>query len=280
MVGMIQALTDTSRAGLLAAIEADIVATRLSNTDVPVEGHVDPDAAWGIAPDPGARRVVVVRAAFAESAADRRIGEILDAADARGAEAMWWLARHHRPADLADRLLRHGFERISETAAMALDLAALPATFDTPPGLAIEPVTDLDAARAFVSVIMSDRADAAPRLHGGAAGLRIRHIHERLAEDPFPMRFVGWLDGEPVATSRLSIVGGAAGLYGVVTVPSARGRGFGRALTLTALDAGRRLGLRIATLQATELGLPIYRRLGFEELFRYELLVRPGRGQD
>jgi hypothetical protein len=46
-------------------------------------------------------------------------------------------------------------------------------------------------------------------------------------------------------------------------------------MTLAALDAGKRLGLRIATLQATELGLPIYRRIGFEELFRYELLVRP-----
>ena len=277
MAVMTTPLTDTSPAGLLAAIEADIVATRLTNTDVPVEPRLDPDAAWGIAPDPGARRGVVVRTHFTDAGADRRIGEILDEMAARQSAAMWWVAPHHRPADLADRLLRHGFERVGETAAMALDLDALPGAGEVPAGLTIQPVGDLESARAFVTVIMTDRADGAPRLSDVATDLRTRHIHERMAQDPAPMRFVGWLEGEPVATSRLSIVGGVAGLYGVVTVPRARGRGFGRAMTLAALDAGRRLGMRIATLQATELGLPIYRRLGFEELFRYELLIRPVR---
>jgi predicted acetyltransferase len=71
------------------------------------------------------------------------------------------------------------------------------------------------------------------------------------------------------------MAGGAAGLYTVVTMPEARGLGIGRAMTLTALLAGREAGMLIGALQATEMGRRIYARLGFEELFRYKLLTRP-----
>jgi len=273
-------LTDTSPAGLRAAIEADIVATRLTNADVPIEAHRDPDAAWGIARDPEALRSVVVSVAFTTDTADRRIGEILADIDAARTATVWWHAPHHRPDDLPGRLERFGFEAVADTAAMALDLVALPATFELPAGLVIEPVRNEADARDFVTVIMTERPEGAPPSQSGAAGLRIRHITSRLALDRAPMRFVGRADGVAVATSRLSVVGGAAGLYGVVTRPDARGRGYGRAMTLAALDAGRRLGLRVATLQATDMGLPIYRRLGFEEMFRYTLLVRSAQGDD
>ena len=269
-------LTDTSRDGLLAAIEADIVATRLTNVDVPVEPHVDPDVAWAIARDAGARRTVVVRAAFDEGSADRRIADILAVADSGGTSAGWWLAPHHRPADLRERLIRFGFVDEGTNAAMTLDLATLPAVLaPPPPGLAIAPVSDLDGVRAFVAVHMADRPEGTGSVRPGAGDLRMRHIAGKLGDGHSGVRLVGMVDGVPVATSRLSTSGGVAGLYGIVTIPHARGQGYGRAMTLAALDAGRRLGLRIAALQATDLGYPVYRRIGFEEQFRYTLLVRP-----
>ena len=269
-------LTDTSANGLLAAIEADIVATRLTNVDVPVEPHVDPDAAWAIARDPGSRRTVVVRTAFDEAAADRRIADILAVADSGGTSVLWWVAPHHRPSDLGGRLGRFGFGEEGATAAMTLDLATLPSALEPPPSeLSITPVSDVDGVRSFVAVHMADRPEGTGSVRSGAAELRIRHITNELENGASGVRLVGRVDGMPVATSRLSASGGVAGLYGIVTIPDARGRGYGRAMTLAALDAGRRLGLRIATLQASDLGYPIYRRIGFDEQFRYALLVRP-----
>jgi GNAT superfamily N-acetyltransferase len=76
--------------------------------------------------------------------------------------------------------------------------------------------------------------------------------------------FVGRVGADAVTTSLGFIGGGAVGIYGVGTVPDARGRGYGSAVTLAAMDWGRENGADLAILHATELGEPVYRRLGFE----------------
>jgi predicted acetyltransferase len=51
----------------------------------------------------------------------------------------------------------------------------------------------------------------------------------------------------------------------VATLPAARGSGLATALMRQLLWDARRRGQRTATLQATRLGAPIYRRIGFED---------------
>jgi predicted GNAT family acetyltransferase len=86
-----------------------------------------------------------------------------------------------------------------------------------------------------------------------------------------PTRWIGRADGRPVATARLHAGAGVAGIYTVVTVESARRRGYGAAMTRRAMLAGRDAGLRIATLQASDSGRGIYERIGFRELCRFRL---------
>ena len=271
-------LTDVSPAGLRAAIEADIVASRLYGGDLPVEPHEDADAAWMVAPPGDAWRSAVVRAAFGPESADGRIREILAATDARGTWTVWWLAPHHRPADLAERLLTHGFRAVHEVAAMAVDLAALPGRGRLPDGVSITRVTDDSGVRAYLDVIMTEGPPGAPPPGHAAIELRRRYIAATLKRGSAQVRRVAWVDGRPVATSRLSVAGGAAGLYGVMTLPAFRGRGIGRAMTLEALLAARDAGLRVGALQATDMGYRLYRTLGYEELFRYTLFARRPHG--
>ena len=76
--------------------------------------------------------------------------------------------------------------------------------------------------------------------------------------------FVGYLNNEPVATNLLFNGGGVASVYGIATVPSARGKGIGAAITLKPLLESRdQEGYKYAVLFSTEMGIPVYKRIGF-----------------
>jgi ribosomal protein S18 acetylase RimI-like enzyme len=75
-------------------------------------------------------------------------------------------------------------------------------------------------------------------------------------------------DGVPRATSGCEVFGEFARIFFVNTEPSWRGRGIGGAMTLAALRAAARAGARLATLEATDAGASLYRRLGFESAGR------------
>ena len=85
-------------------------------------------------------------------------------------------------------------------------------------------------------------------------------------------RVVGWAALSP--TSGRECYAGVVE-HSVYVQRGQRGRGIGRAMTLRALHAGREAGMHIGTLQATAMGIRIYARLGFQELFRYRMMVRP-----
>jgi ribosomal protein S18 acetylase RimI-like enzyme len=274
--GLPTPLTDVSDRGLAAAIEADLVATRVLAPEVPVEVHDDADATWGVAHDEDPYRSIVASARFAAADADRRIAEILGTYAARGTGCMWWAAPFHTPLDLGARLARAGLQLEGRAPAMAMDLADLPRDEPLPEGLEIVGVTDAQLLEEFIRVHTTDPNPDDELVAPSSSmvdAIRL-HLPSKLARERMPLRLVGRIDGQAVATARLSIGGGTAGLYTVLTLPGFRGRGIGRAMTLAALRTGQKLGYRIATLQSTEEGHRVYRRVGFRDVFAYEVYQR------
>jgi GNAT superfamily N-acetyltransferase len=268
-------LTDPSLDGLHAGFRADLVATRLYNMDVPLIAHEEPDVAWALPGGPSDTRGVVVWASFEPGAAEQRLDTLMRAFDARGTSVTWWHVPFQQPEDLLERLGRRGFALRDDTAGMAMDLADLPDAVPAPDGVDVVEVNVADAIARYVDVIVRSMAIDHPSVPADAAIVRADYIGSRLGEDPLSRRFVALLDGEPVATSRLSMAGGVAGLYTMVTLPHAQRRGIGLAMAHRALLAGRDAGMRLGALQATAMGYPIYRKLGFVEILRCHMLVRP-----
>lgn len=91
-----------------------------------------------------------------------------------------------------------------------------------------------------------------------------------------PLRlWVGYAGGRPVSCAAALVDRAAIGVFAVATVPEARGRGYGAALTEIAATCAPALP---AWLAASDLGRPVYARLGFVEVARYALWVK-GRGR-
>ncbi len=96
-----------------------------------------------------------------------------------------------------------------------------------------------------------------------------------LLEDPGAAAFLALLDEEPVAIAMTIVSHGVAGVYWVGTLERARGAGLGRAVTAAATNAGFELGGKVASLQASHMGRPIYEAMGYETIHDYRLLLSP-----
>jgi hypothetical protein len=130
-----------------------------------------------------------------------------------------------------------------------------------PPGLRIEAVRTEESLRAFEDAIV--RGFPMPELEAQGPGAAF--TAEMLTDDR--QRFwVGWEGDRPVAAAATFVEAGINDVTLVATVPEARRRGYGAALTWCATLADPSLP---ALLLATEEGRPVYERMGYISLFRF-----------
>ena len=219
----------------------------------------------------------VWRTRLSSDEVEEAIDETLAWFKARNASFLfWWTGPGTTPADLGERLMARGLlsmegqmeelaHGIRQTAAgapgMVADLHQMNEAVltQTPPGFIIEEVQTeaalLDFKRVFVdSYEIPDWAGQA----WVDATLKVG-----LGQTPWRM-YVGYLNGEAVATNMLFNGGGVASVYAVATLPSARGKGIGAAITLKPLLKAREMGYRYAVLFSTEMGVRVYERIGFK----------------
>jgi hypothetical protein len=81
--------------------------------------------------------------------------------------------------------------------------------------------------------------------------------------------YVGYADGAPVVSGLGWRTGRTVGVYSIATIASARRRGYGAAMTARVVADGVVAGCDVAALQASQMGRPIYERLGFRTVVRY-----------
>ena len=202
---------------------------------------------------------------FTGEEADEEIAETAEWFRAEGAPfAFWWVDRNATPADLGERLVRPGWahwELDAPGMAAPLDGLRYELTERVPAGYVQDRVVDAPGLVAFEEVFREGFGVPA------WAGRAWVEATLELGVDRAPWQFyVGRLDERPVATTIAFNGGGVASVFGVATVPDARGRGIGAAITLLAYDEARRLGYRHGVLFATELGAPVYERIGFRDV--------------
>lgn len=258
---MADILKDHSSPALVAAIKANLFEWYRYLGRSPEAGFRDsPEVTWLLTGFPDAFVNAILRTRAEMDNVDQIIEETLAHFRARDVTTFsWWTEPDAQPADLGEHLMAHGLVYTDGPPGMAADLLELNEDLPEPAGLTIERVEDIETLKkwAYASII----GFGLPETHVDAwfelfAGLGF----------DLPLRnYVGILDGEPVSTTELFLAEGVAGIYVVTTVPEARRRGIGAALTLAALREARAIGYRIGILHSSSMGLGVYRRLGFEE---------------
>jgi GNAT superfamily N-acetyltransferase len=176
----------------------------------------------------------------------------------------WWTGPQSAPDDLDDLLDAAGLRPAGRNwPGMAMALADIDEEQAAPEGVTIERArseTELEqwgqifwAAHDLPPWSADSWLEAARRL--------------RFRELPWD-HWVATIDGEPAGIGISHTGGGVVGLYGIGTLPSARRRGVGSALTLVPMLAARSEGLGAGILHATPDGERLYPRLGFREYCR------------
>ena len=202
----------------------------------------------------------VVRANLEPETTDEAIATSIAAFRRHDVPGSWHVGPAMRPSDLGERLIRHGFNYAGDDIGMAVALDRFPESVAAPSGLVIERVQTEPDLNVWVETLGQAFGE------GETEARWVGEMYRRIGlEADRPWRhYIGWLEGAPVATSSLFLGAGAAGIYFVLTLPQARRQGIGAALTLAPLQEARELGYQVGVLGSSEMGFPVYRRLGFE----------------
>ncbi|MFN8420259.1 MAG: GNAT family N-acetyltransferase [Anaerolineae bacterium] len=255
-------LTDFSAAALAAALDSNAQAffAALAATPDAIHDHTQRYHRWI---NPGILSPMfngVIGVNLAASAVDDFIQETKEYFKSnRVPLSFWWVTPGSQPADLGSRFAAHGMIPYEVAApGMAVDLNHLAVELPTPDGFQIATVNDEESlqvwARTFVETF------EAPEF----AGQAWVQASQRIGLDRLPWRlYIGWLADKPVGISLSFCGGGAASLWALGVKPTMRRSGIGAALTIRPMLDAARLGYRIGVLFATELGVPLYERLGY-----------------
>ena len=205
------------------------------------------------------------------------IHETIDWFKSRGAPFFfWWTGPGTEPDDIGERLSAHGLiDMEGQTKEMAhyvistatgapgmiADLHQMNEGVlkKVPQGFEMDDVQNEKDLQDFKQVLIDGYDIPAPMADGW-----VQAAHEfGIGKTPWRM-VLGRLNGEPVGTNVIFNGAGVTGVYGIAVVPSARGKGIGAAITLNPLlDARDNDGYNYAVLFSTEMGAPVYERIGF-----------------
>lgn len=132
---------------------------------------------------------------------------------------------------------------------------------------------DLEVRRVDAPTI-SDFQRVAGEGFGMPARMAATVFRASLLELPAMRAFIGLVDGRPVACSANFVTGTTVGVYTVATVEAMRGRGYGTRMTAAAMT-DTPSPATLAILQASDMGRPVYERMGFRTSHEMAILGDP-----
>lgn len=203
----------------------------------------------------------------------------IEADDAAGAALERAVARMREVGAPWAVTLREGIDDRFGPIAERLGLVHDP--HETFPGMAIKPLPEAmpDPAGLEIRRVetdgLADHAIVIERGFGIDRPLVDAIVSAAASADPRFTFYVGYVEGQPVVSGLAVLTGSTIGVYNIATIEEARRRGYGAAITRRILVDGAAAGGTVGTLQASDMGKPVYEALGFRTVITYRGYVEP-----
>jgi GNAT superfamily N-acetyltransferase len=253
-------LNDLSKPNLIAAIENNLFEIVHCFRQWPkAEVHEDVAIKWSITDIPFPLFNSVVRANLLPEKIVPTIQFLIEQAKSSNVPLLWWTGPQTFPADLGRHLEEHDFVKEEDMPGMAVELAKLKENQTMPIGFHVERVNDDETLKLWCQV--TGKGFNMPDFVVEAFYDFINHVGREQMQV-----YLGWIDDKPVATSLQFLAAGVAGIYNVSTIPEARHRGIGAVMTTYPLLEAHSIGYQVGILAASQMGVNVYRSLGFQEL--------------
>lgn len=198
---------------------------------------------------------------------EQRVKELVSLYQKKGKLWMWVVPKDSSDDGLIPYLEQHGLSKIGHLAGMAMDLDVLPEKQVLSDQFSITKVQTEEDLKTFFEVAKP----ANPLTDDDVEGFFTAFRNIGFSDEAPLQSYIGWYDGNPVSTSSVYYGNGIAGIYCVSTLSEYRGKGFGAAITAYPLYEARQKGYKSTILHATDMGHPVYKKIGFEDYFKMEL---------
>jgi hypothetical protein len=198
------------------------------------------------------------------------VAEIRRAVAERGHSRLFWsISESATPPDVVERLIDIGVgssDAVWELAGMGL--ATEPPAVEGVTARQVETLEEFAAANEVEHEVLERTEERREELRASyAERFESEHSTGRT------VRFLAWIDGEPVATGAAVAASRGLLLIGGSTLPAVRGRGAYRALVRARWDAAVQRGTPALVTQANENSQPILERVRFLRLVSLRMLM-------
>lgn len=205
--------------------------------------------------------------------ATKKIKENITFFEKRQVPFLWVLGPSSTPKNMGELLIKNGFI-IDRLQGMAINLKILNTERELLNEVEIIKVESMDNLKVWNDIILTGfEFPKELRSDFFFEAFSFILLNNRASASAF----LAYYDGNPVASSLVLYKAGVAGIHMVTTLEEACRKGIGTAITLASLTEAKKLGYETAILHSTEMGLNLYKQMGFKEYCAIELLIwQPG----
>lgn len=175
----------------------------------------------------------------------------------------WTIGPSSHPKNLGKLLEEEGFSNVYHQTSMAINLKNLRFNGSDLGKYGVKLIKNEKLLQSWVKIVSS------------VFNIKVNlKFLKNLFHDKNSHFYLGFHEGEIVSSLLMFNSSGVAGLHAVSTLPKYRNKGFGAKISGCALIDGFEMGYKMAVLHASDMGMRVYQKLGFDkygDIYSYEL---------